>query len=182
MHPDYLYFSLLFLHTFPKFRWYSFLTAIKKVDKCRAAKRRREFCFAQYYWNRTYRDYHNQVAELMSSSSINPLLIGRYQRGLYFLSEGAYLLDQLNQNINKMVRLTEATNLDYQVYVNRYNVLFQNKAVLSNVPQKLTMPRNCFLFLKIKPSDHFQPIAVWLQSDYEQLFRLEVFKYRLLSL
>ncbi|MEK5400367.1 MULTISPECIES: hypothetical protein [unclassified Paenibacillus] len=81
----------------------------------------------------------------MSSSSINPLLIGRYQRGLYFLSEGAYLLDQLNQNINKMVRLTEATNLDYQVYVNRYNVLFQNKAVLSNVPQKLTMPRNCFL-------------------------------------
>ncbi|MCL6606353.1 MAG: hypothetical protein K6T94_26090 [Paenibacillus sp.] len=86
-----------------------------------------------------------QVAELMSSSSVNPLMIQHYQRGLYSLSEGVYLMNQLNGNMDEMVRLTEATNPTYQVYVDRHNLLVQSKTILSNVSQKLSDAKDMFL-------------------------------------
>ncbi|MNC28755.1 hypothetical protein D3C76_161850 [compost metagenome] len=86
-----------------------------------------------------------QVAELMSSGSVNPLLIERYPRGLYSLSEGVYLMNQLNENMNEMVRLTESGNPTYQVYANRHNVLVQNQTLLNNVAQKLNDAKELFL-------------------------------------
>ncbi|MEK5357947.1 hypothetical protein [Paenibacillus sp. FSL L8-0709] len=86
-----------------------------------------------------------QVAELMSSSSVNPSLIGRYQRGLYSLSEGVYLMNQLDQNLGEMARLTDATDPTYQVYANRHNVMVQTQSVLNNVSQKLSDAKEMFL-------------------------------------
>lgn len=86
-----------------------------------------------------------QVAELMTSSSVNPLLTERYQRGLYSLSEGVYLMNQLDQNMNEMVRLTESSNPTYQVYANRHNVLVQNQTLLITVAQKLSDAKELFL-------------------------------------
>lgn len=86
-----------------------------------------------------------QAAELMSSSAVNPLQIERYQRALYSLSEGVYLMNQLNQNMNEMVRLTESDTPTYQMYANRHNVLVQNQTLLKNVAQKLSDAKEMFL-------------------------------------
>ncbi|WP_054939796.1 hypothetical protein [Paenibacillus ihuae] len=86
-----------------------------------------------------------QVAELMTSSSVNPLLTERYQRGLYSLSEGVYLMNQLDQNMNEMVRLTDSGDPTYQVYANRHNVLVKNQMLLNTVAQKLSDAKELFL-------------------------------------
>ncbi len=54
-------------------------------------------------------------------------------------------MNQLDQNLVEMARLTDATEPTYQVYVNRHNVMVQTQSVLNNVSQKLSDAKEMFL-------------------------------------
>lgn len=74
----------------------------------------------------------NQGGTARQSVVYDQAKLEQLHTGIFRLSQGMMMLSQLNDDLTVQAGTAETTPPDYQTYIKRYNVIFQNKIKLNN--------------------------------------------------